>query len=107
VNKIAMNILEKAGWTVDIINIATPQRADTQTNYDGNGQYLNFYNSTDVVQVLGSKPAAESGARIDSNAKVNKEVTPSNNWFSNSGGHSFHQDPEAQKQILQVIQKFF
>src|SRR5690606_28876285 len=84
VNKEAKNILEENGWTVDIINIATPQRTDHQSKKTGDGEYLNFYNTNDVVQYAGAKPKTSSeGARKDSKADLNQAVNPSNNWFKN------------------------
>src|SRR5690554_3634762 len=53
VNKVAKNILEENGWTVDIINIATPQRKDFQQNKTGDGVNLNFYSTGDAVQWFG------------------------------------------------------
>ena len=70
---------------------------------------MNFYNKGDVVQVLGSQHYyADGDNRKDKNAQSNVEITPSkNSWFSNSGGHSYHQDAEAQKQIIKAIIKNF
>ena len=108
VNKVAKNILEKDGWTVDIINIATPQRSDHVTGSSGSGTYLNFYNDNDAVQYLGAKPETPiTGPRMDASADSNTEIETSKSWFSTSGGHSFHQDPEAQKQMLEVIRNAF
>jgi RHS repeat-associated protein len=107
VDKEAKNILEKNGWNVDIINIATPQRTDHQTK-NGKGEYLNFYSDNDAVQYVGAKPeTASKGARVDANADINQEVAPSNSWLNNTAGHSFHQDPNTQNQMLETIQKSF
>ena len=54
VSKIVKNKLEEQGWTVDIINIETPQRVDFQTNKTGDGVYLNFYSNVDLIQFLGT-----------------------------------------------------
>jgi RHS repeat-associated protein len=108
VNKVAKNILEQNGWTVDIINIATPQRTDHQSSNTGDGVYLNFYNTNDAVQYAGAKPkTATDGARKDSKAELNQAVETHKSWIGNSGGHSIHQDPRAQDEILKSIKSFF
>ena len=109
VNKEAKNILEENGWTVDIINIATPQRTDHETNKSESGVYVNFYNNNDAVQYAGAKPkTAKDGARKDSNAQVNKEIDPSLlSWFGSSGGHSYHQNSSAQRQMEKAVKKAF
>ncbi len=77
VAKMTKNRLEEMGWTVDLINIETPQREDYQTNKTGKGVYLNFYNSFDLVQFFGTadnfitNPTNQGpeGSRRDPNAK--------------------------------------
>ncbi len=114
VNKVAKNILEKNGWIVDIVNIATPQRSDHTTEREGRyinyyeNKYINFYNNNDLVQYSGAKPqTSPDGPRLDPKADSNVEIETSNNWFSNSGGHSFHQDSKAQEKMLEEIRKLF
>jgi hypothetical protein len=116
VAKEAQKILVKKGWTVDIINIATPQRKDHQSSSGGKGVYLNFYNKNDVIQWFGTDDnyvlrdennVGELGPRKDPNAQLNKEIDVGTNWFMSSGGHSYHQDPNAQEQILKTVQNYF
>lgn len=116
VNKIAKNILEKNGWKVDIINIATPQRKDFQSNKKGNGLYINFYNNTDIIQVagkIGDGSGDASGrytnshtkSRIDNKASVNREIGFKSGWLKMFGGHSYHRDTSAQKQMIDIINR--
>jgi hypothetical protein len=109
VNKEVQKILKKNGWTVDIVNIATPQRKDHQiSEVSSNEVYVNFYSSDDLIQWLGTDDnyifrdednVSNFGPRIDLKANVNKSVdgvlddgaTP---WFENSGGHSYHQESQ-------------
>lgn len=97
VNKLVKRRLEKLGWKVDIINIETPQRNETdyQTS-KGRGKNLNFYSSSDAIQWAGTfginfsrfwdsnvitDRESETGERIDKYAK-NMKLTPY--LFSNS-----------------------
>lgn len=114
VDKVAKNILEDNGWTVDLINIATPQRDDFQQNKTGSGLNLNFYSGGDAVQWFGAADnymmndrnnAGPAGARIDPfsySYEINVADNPFN-WFGNSAGHSYHQDYRPQQQMLQII----
>ncbi len=80
VGKLVKETLEEQGWTVDLINISTPQRDDFQTSNKGKGKYLNFYSDVDLIQYVGSINSLESLAtesRIDPNADKNIEV---DNW---------------------------
>ncbi len=54
VNKVAKNVLEANGWTVDIINISTPQRQDFQQKSTGKGLNINFFSNLDYIQFMGS-----------------------------------------------------
>ncbi|HNS41668.1 MAG TPA: hypothetical protein PKN22_02825 [Taishania sp.] len=83
VGKLVKEALEEQGWTVDLINISTPQRDDFQTSNKGGGKYLNFYSNVDLIQYIGSINSFESfitESRIDSNADKNIEV---DNWHRN------------------------
>ena len=110
VNKIVKRKLERHGWTVDIINIATPQRNDTQSKRRS-GVYLNFYSTSDAIQWLGSGKPGPSGPRKDPFAN-NYHVYPdshfySYDWIMNNMGHSFHNEESGQKQMLPLIQMEF
>ncbi|TRW97019.1 hypothetical protein [Flavobacterium gawalongense] len=118
VNKVAKNILEKNGWTVDILNFATPQRKDFQQAKTGNGVNLNFYSKGDAVQWFGAadnyfmnerKNTGPLGARIDP-FSYSYEINVKDNvfkWIDNSAGHSYHQDYKPQQQMLEIIEKVF
>lgn len=128
--KLIKNKLDKLGWIVDVINISTPQRIDTQTT-KGKGLYLNFYCSVDFIQAFGVtdhyfdlflKMAPIDGARKDPYA-LNHEVFPYsencnncnlsdeikniirgvNEWFSSAAGHSIQNDSDGMRQILYWI----
>ncbi len=80
VNKVIKNELEAEGWLVDIVNISTPQRTDFQAKTTGEGIYLNFYSTTDIIQLLGisdniltesNKLTELGGSRIDQKAQYN------------------------------------
>lgn len=104
VNKEVQNILEKRGWTVDIINIETPQRQDHQTTVSAkdNGVYMNFYYSNDLIQYMGTGDnghfnadnVGNYGERFDGNADVNISLdnvydnSKSSDWWGDSFGHS-------------------
>lgn len=114
VDKVAKNILENNGWTVDLINIATPQRNDFQQNKTGDGLNLNFYSRGDSVQWFGAADnymmnnrnnAGPAGARIDPFSYSYEIDVADNpfNWFNNSAGHSYHQDYKPQQQMLEII----
>jgi RHS repeat-associated protein len=123
VNKETQRILEKKGWTVDVINISTPQRDDHQTTSDAkdNGVYLNFYSNGDAVQWFGTDDnyifrdtdnIGPWGARKDQNADKNINVgSTANNsaqeWGNSSAGHSYHQDLDAIKFIVEKVQQAF
>ncbi len=113
VNKIAKNILEKNGWTVDIINISTPQRADFQQKKTGRGINMNFYSNLDLIQWIGvddfkgNNNQGPLGSRKDPKSK-NYEISGIRtlwNWFKNSGGHSTHNDNQAQNKIEKAVEK--
>ena len=53
VNKLVKKKLIALGWTVDMINIETPQRTD-YVSPKGNGININFYSEADLVQFFGS-----------------------------------------------------
>jgi RHS repeat-associated protein len=113
VNKIAKNILEKNGWTVDIINISTPQRKDFQQNKKGKGLNINFYSDVDLIQWIGvddfkgSDNQGALGSRQDPKSN-NYKITGIRtlwNWFKNSGGHSLHNDNAAKTKIEATVEK--
>ena len=115
-NKITKNILEANGWEVDIINIATPQREDFQSDRKGEGLYINFYNNSDIIQVLGKigdgsndgtgrYTSSHKKARIDNNAKINAEVSFIKDWFQITFGHSYHQEVNAQNQMIKIVEQ--
>ncbi len=119
VNKIAKNILEENGWTVDLINISTPQREDFQQESIGNGVNLSFYSSGDLIQWIGTDDGFNSlwtwnsegplGSRKDPKSK-NIKISGFNllwNWISNSGGHSYHNDTSSQRKIEAKVNKEF
>ena len=118
VNKIAKNLLEKDGWRVDIINIETPQRIDFQSDNSGTGIYMNFYSSSDLIQWFGTLPFNISdNGRLDQKAYLNFQLIESNTpfsflgnlktWFSVAGGHSLHNNPFAQQQVIEKTKIFF
>jgi hypothetical protein len=123
VNKEVQNILEKKGWTVDIINIETPQRQDHQTTISAkdNGVYLNFYYSNDFIQYIGigdnghlnKKNVGNYGERIDGNADVNISIdnvynnSNSADWWGDSLGHSIHRNIDVIKTIVKEVSKQF
>ncbi|RXK85907.1 RHS repeat domain-containing protein [Filimonas effusa] len=106
VNKVLRNMLIKAGWTVDIINIETPQRTDFRSDAGHGGVYLSFYNSLDVVQFAGAfGNRFNSGSRKDPSADANVNLPefmpqllapddffpkPFGQWLKDSGGHGLH-----------------
>lgn len=120
INKEVQKTLKKKGWTVDIINIATPQRDDHQTTSDAssNGVYLNFYSNGDAVQWFGTDDnnvfrdtdnIGPWGTRKDQNADQNFNVGyRANNsmqeWGNSSAGHSYHQDLDAIQFIIEKVQ---
>lgn len=111
--KEAEKILTKAGWSVDIINMGTPQREDHQSSGSNDGLYLNFYNDNDAVQWYGTDDnyiwrdegnVGAEGPRIDPNADQNVEIETGDSWIGNNAGHSFHQDKKAQDKIIQTVE---
>ena len=123
VNKILRNKLQAEGWTVDIVNIETPQRTDFNTGSGGYGAYLNFYSKSDVVQFGGALGKRwGSGSRTDYAADENIElpesipiITPLSpiplnsiiQWFKDAGGHSLHNNELSQSVIINETQKTF
>jgi len=130
VAKIIKNQLEARGWLVDIINIETPQRSDFQTDRKGNGVYLNFYSSKDLIQFWGSyldfdniSSAGPIGTRKDPNAQPsgNVELFPYletlnsqallwynvSKWVLVSAGHSLQNDKTGQWQILYWVSQHY
>jgi hypothetical protein len=117
VNKIAKNILEENGWTVDIINISTPQRKDFQQDSKGTGINLNLYSNGDLIQWIGvdnfdfniGTNQGSLGSRLDPKSN-NYNISGANlffNWIKNAAGHSYHNDVMSQKQIENVIKQEF
>jgi RHS repeat-associated protein len=120
VNKRVKNKLERKGWTVDVINIATPQRKDVQSNKKGKGVYLNFFSTDDAIQYAGTDDnliyrdennVGPLGPRKDPFAK-NIEITPESSisifgWAGNSAGHSYHHEKSSQDVMIKEIQKAF
>jgi RHS repeat-associated protein len=117
VNKIAKNILEENGWTVDIINISTPQRADFQQDSKGKGINLNFYSNGDLIQWIGvdnfdfdtEDNQGPLGSRLDPKSS-NYKISGANllvNWIKNAAGHSYHNDVMSQDEIEKVIKQEF
>ena len=113
-NKITKNILEANGWEVDIINIATPQREDFQSDRKGKGLYINFYNSNDLIQYLGSigdgsddtgRYQNNKSSRIDNKANVNKKIIPYGDWINMNAGHSYHQEVNTQNQMIKIVEQ--
>ncbi len=123
VNKEVQKILIKKGWTVDIINISTPQRDDHQSTSDAksNGVYLNFYSNGDAVQWAGTDDnlvwrdepnVGPWGPRKDQNADRNISVgSTANNslkeWGGSFAGHSYHQDLDAIQFIINKVEDAF
>lgn len=119
VNKITKGILEENGWTVDIINISTPQREDFQQTKTGDGINLNFYSGGDLIQWIGTDDGFNSigewnsegplGSRKDPKSK-NINISGANllvNWFGNMAGHSYHNDVMSQRKIEKEVKKEF
>ena len=119
VNKIATGILEENGWTVDIINISTPQREDFQQTKKGKGINLNFYSDGDLIQWIGTDDGFNSigkwtsegplDSRMDQKSK-NINVSGANllvNWFENMAGHSYHNDFTSQRKIEKEVKEEF
>jgi RHS repeat-associated protein len=116
VDKIAKGILEDNGWTVDIINISTPQRKDFQQKRTGKGLNINFYSDLDYVQFIGvdtfllsddfnnSGPLGERKDPYSDNYKVSG-VNLWVNWFSNALGHSYHNDSASQRKMEKVVEQ--
>jgi RHS repeat-associated protein len=113
VNKVAKNILEKNGWTVDIINISTPQRKDFQQKEKGKGLNINFFSNGDLVQFMGVDSydcfdnRGPSGERMDP-VSNNYLISGANlwvNWFSNALGHSYHNDTNSQRKMEKIVQQ--
>ena len=111
-DKITKNILEANGWEVDIINIATPQREDFQSDNKGKGLYINFYNNNDLIQYLGAMGGSNDNtgryqnnknSRIDNKANVNKKIITKGDWINMNAGHSYHNVKDAQDQIIKTI----
>jgi RHS repeat-associated protein len=123
VNKETQKILKKNGWTVDIINIETPQRQDHKTTFDANknGVYLNFYYSNDLIQYMGTTDGAmhdpnnvgNLGERKDQEADRNiildnvYENSESADWWGDSGGHSLHQNRDIINYIIKIVGESF
>lgn len=117
VNKIAKNILEENGWTVDIINISTPQRKDFQQDSKGTGVNINLYSNGDLIQWIGvdnfdfdsETNQGPLGSRLDPKSN-NYKISGANlfvNWIKNAAGHSYHNDVMSQEQIEKVIKQEF
>ena len=123
VDKILGSKLRADGWSVDIVNIETPQRKDFNMGRGGHGVYLNFYSKLDIVQFAGSLGHRwESGARTDYAADKNIElpesipiITPTRpilfnsifQWFKDVGGHSLHNNPLSSGIIINQTKKAF
>jgi RHS repeat-associated protein len=122
INKVVQRILSKKGWTVDIINMETPQRQDFQTYYDAkeNGVYLNFYYSNDLIQFEGvgdyghdPNNVGNYGERKDGNADKNISLdnvyrnSESGEWWSDYAGHSIHKNKDVINYILKIVGENF
>ena len=127
VAKLLKNQLESLGWRVDVINIETPQRADFQSDRQGNGVYLSFYYSYDFVQQMGSRSLADwtfflQSGRIDNKAGKNTELHPDYSlysqvtqniltgvyiWYLDSLGHGLHNNPTVRPQIIEDVKNQF
>lgn len=123
VNKILRNKLQAAGWTVDILNIETPQRTEFNTPSGGGGVFLNFFHKSDVVQFAGAFGKRwNTGSRKDYAADKNIElpesipiITPFTlipfnsvlQWFQDAGGHSLHNNQLSQRVIINQTQQAF
>lgn len=108
VAKMVKNNLEQQGWVVDLIEIATPQTDEYQTDVTGTGVYLNFYSSSDPVQYLGALSQGTQGPRIDPNAQVNLNMNtePAYNGAPTLG-HSIHQSEAAQAIIVNKTERAY
>ena len=116
VNKVAKNILEDNGWTVDIINISTPQRKDFQQNKKGSGLNINFYSDLDFIQLIGVDTflltddfdnSGPLGERKDPKSD-NFKISGANlwvNWLKNAGGHSYHNDSTSQRKMEGIVEQ--
>jgi hypothetical protein len=112
VAKVLNNLLSTDDWTVDIINIETPQREDFRVKTLTDGRYLNFYSTEDLIQFMGtSGENTEFGkARTDKKADRNIELKESRGilrWIKNAAGHSLHNDNAASQQIIEETRKEF
>lgn len=135
VNKLAKKKLIDMGWTVDIINIETPQRTDYKTP-KGNGLNISFYSEADLIQFLGSLTGLwgtpeftlTTTGRVDPNAEnFELDMTPDVNmsgrssfekpfmqagkaleqFIETSGGHSLHNKWHTKWQIIDKVEKKF
>jgi len=116
--KIAKGILEENGWTVDVINMSTPQRIDFQQS-KGKGVNLNFFSKGDLIQWIGTDDGlymvkdlsnvGPLGSRKDPasyNVELDIDDNPVN-FYNNKAGHSFHNDLEVQNDIETVVKEQF
>jgi len=76
VSKELNNLLADDGWTVDLINIETPQREDFQVETLTERKYINFYSNEDLIQYLGTsgKNSQDGKARKDPKADANIDL---------------------------------